>query len=59
LTKEEGRGLRAQVEVFMLETMEERSDSVIELKDESEWIGGGGGVVEGEEAASWLSIWII
>jgi len=43
LTMEEGRGSRAQVEVFMLETMEERSVLVIELKDESEWIGGGGG----------------
>ena len=35
MTKEEGRGSRAQVEVFML-YIEERSVSVIELKDESE-----------------------
>src|SRR4029434_5841268 len=42
LTKE-GRGSRAQVEVFMLYTIEERSVSVIKLKDESEWLGSRGG----------------
>ena len=43
LTREEGRGSRAQVEVFMLETIKERSVSVTGLKDESEWLGGRGG----------------
>lgn len=43
LTKEEGRGSRAQVEVFMQCTIEERSVSVIKLKDESEWLGSRGG----------------
>ena len=36
-------GSRAQVEVFIVETMEERSISVIELKDESEKLGSGRG----------------
>ena len=43
LTREEGMGSRAQVEVFMLETIKERSVSVTGLKDESEWLGGRGG----------------
>ena len=43
LTKKEGRGSRAQVEVFMQCTIEERSVSVIKLKDESEWLGSRGG----------------
>ena len=43
LTREEGRGSRAQVEVFMLENMKERSASVTGLKDEREWLGGKGG----------------
>ena len=43
LTREEGRGSRAQVEVFMLETIKERSVSVTGLKHEREWLGGRGG----------------
>jgi len=46
----------------MLETMEERSVLLVELKDERvdwRWGRAGGEAVEGEGAASWLCIWMI
>lgn len=44
LTREEGMGSRAQVVGFILVTKESRSDSVMGVKDESGWSGGGGSV---------------
>lgn len=65
LTREEGIGSRAQVVGFMPETREKRSDSVMGVKDERGWSGGGGSVgwnpggEEGAEAVSSVWMWSI
>ena len=62
LTREEGMGSRAEVEDFMLATVEDRSESVIGLKDVRGWLGGRGGLISrsgrevGDVAVSWLCI---